>query len=146
MKYCVDIEIDLPRDRVVELFDDEENVFKWMEGIESWDQLSGSQGETGAKSEITFKLKNREMVLLETITENNLPDNMKMTYEAKGVFNIANNRFEVIAEGRTRYTSEQDFQMKGLMRLVSFFMPNAFKKQTLKNLNDFKMFAEGEPK
>jgi uncharacterized membrane protein len=143
MKYSVNVEINLPIDLVVELFDDDENVFKWMNGIESWDQLSGLPGKTNAKSKIRLKVKNRELVLLETILENNLPRNMKMSYETDGVLNIANNRFESINENRTKFISEQEFQMKGKMKIIAFLMARAFKKHTRKNLNDFKTFAEG---
>ena len=34
-EYTVEIEIALPRDRVIELFDNPENLFKWQTGLQS---------------------------------------------------------------------------------------------------------------
>ena len=48
--YTVAIEIDLPRDRVIELFDNPDNLFKWQTGLQSFDHLSGEPGQPGAKS------------------------------------------------------------------------------------------------
>jgi len=37
MKYSV--EIDLPRDRVIELFDDADNMVKWQSGLQSFEHM-----------------------------------------------------------------------------------------------------------
>ena len=38
---------------------------------------------------------------------------------------------------------ENEFQFKGFMKLIGFFMPGAFEKQSFKYMKDFKAFAEG---
>ena len=55
MKYTVEIEIDLPRERVIELFDSTENCFKWQKGLLSFDHLSGEPGQPGAKSKLVLR-------------------------------------------------------------------------------------------
>ena len=44
MHYSVDIEIDLPRDRVIELFDSTENLYKWQRGLQSFEHIEGEPG------------------------------------------------------------------------------------------------------
>ena len=44
MKYTCEITIDLPRERVVEIFDDSEKLPKWMPGLKRFEHLSGDPG------------------------------------------------------------------------------------------------------
>lgn len=142
MKYTVDIEINLPVDKVVELFDDPENMDKWMEGLQSFEHIRGEPGQVGAKSLLKFKMGRREMEMVETIISRNLPDEFSGTYEANGVFNIVTNRFVALPNQRTKYISEQEFQFNGFMKIIGFLMPGLFKKQSMKYMRDFKEFAE----
>lgn len=145
MKYQVEIEINKPLDKVIELFDNEENAFKWMEGLESWDHISGTAGEAGAKSKMKFKMKKREIEMVETIEEKNLPEIMTMNYTTKGVFNRVENRFSAIGDDKTKYVTNQEFKFESFgMKVMAFLMPGAFKKQSQKFLNDFKKFAESQ--
>ena len=143
MKYTAEIEINLPIDRVIILFDNPGNLKKWMKGLESFEPVSGVPGQVGAKSKLRFRMNGRKMELLETITVRNLPAEFSGTYETKGVFNIVKNKFTDLGNGRTKYLSEQEFQFSGFMKLVGFLMPGSFKKQSVKYLEDFKAFAEG---
>lgn len=142
MKYTTEIEINRPIDRVVELFDDPNNMHKWMEGLQSFEHLSGDPGQPGAKSKLKFKMGKREIEMVETILTRNLPHEFSGTYEANGVHNIVRNKFQSLGSDRTKYISEQEFNFTGFMRLIAFLMPGAFKKQTAKMLNSFKAFAE----
>jgi carbon monoxide dehydrogenase subunit G len=144
MKYTNEIVINKPIEKVVELFDNPDNMSKWMEGLLSFEPLSGKPGQPGAKSRLKFKMGRREIEMIETITTRNLPDEFTGTYEAKGVFNIVKNRFIKISDDRTKYLSEQDFQFKGLMKLMGIIMPGAFKKQSMKYLTNFKNFVENQ--
>ncbi len=142
MKYTIEIEIDKPIARIVELFDSVDNLYKWMEGLQSFEAISGKQGEVGAKAKLKFLIGKRKMEMIETITVKNLPHEFSGTYEANGVFNIVKNKFVALPNNRTKYISEQEFQFKGIMKLIAFMMPGAFRKQSMKYLNDFKTFAE----
>jgi len=144
MKYTVDIEINKPVDEVIKLFDNPDNMKEWMEGLVNFEPISGTPGQPGAKSRLKFKMGKREIEMIETVTVRNLPDEFTGTYEAKGVFNIVKNRFEELPDNRTKYITEQEFHFKGFMKLIGFFMPGAFKKQSLKYLKDFKTFAENQ--
>lgn len=143
MKYTVEIEINKPIDKVIELFDNVDNMGKWMEGLQSFEPISGTPGQVGAKSKLRFKMGKREIEMIETITVRNLPEEFSGTYEVDNVFNIVKNKFVKISEERTKYISENEFQFKGIfMKIIAFLMPGAFKKQSLHYLNAFKKFAE----
>lgn len=144
MKYAVDIEINLPRERVIELFDNADNMSKWMEGLQSFEHLSGEPGQVGAKSKLVFKMGKRDIEMVETVTVRNLPEEFSGTYDANGVHNIVTNKFFVLPNGHTKYLTEQEFQFKGFMKIIGFLFPGAFKKQSLKYLVDFKRYAENE--
>ena len=141
MKYTTEIEIKLPRKRVIELFDDPDNLSKWQEGFVSFEPISGKAGEEGSRAKLKYKMGKREIEMIETITRRELPDIFNGTYEAKGVFNIIENQF-VDNGDKTTWVSVNEFQFKGFMKLFAIFMPGAFKKQTLKYMQDFKKFAE----
>ena len=142
MKFSVAVEIDKPLDDVIRLFDDPDNLYKWMEGLESFEHLDGVPGQVGARSRLRFKMGKREFEMIETITERDLPFSFAGTYDADGVVNVVRNKFEPLGDDRTLYTSENEFQFRGFMKLVALIMPGAFRKQSMKYLQDFKRFAE----
>ncbi|MGD9590312.1 MAG: SRPBCC family protein [Pyrinomonadaceae bacterium] len=142
MKYTVEVEIEKPVDEVIALFDNVDNMYKWMDGLKSFEHLEGTPGEVGAKSRLKFDMNGRKIEMIETITAKDLPREFTGTYEADGVFNVVSNHFEAIGDSRTRYRSDNEFQFKGFMKIIAFFMPGAFKKQSMKYLEDFKKFAE----
>ena len=142
MKYTSEIEINKPVDKVVELFDNHENMYKWMEGLQSFEHISGKPGQVGAKSRLKFKMGKREMEMIETITVRNLPDEFSGIYEAKGSYNSVKNRFIALPGNKTKYINEQEFKFNGAMKMIAFLMPGAFKKQSMKYLVAFKSFVE----
>lgn len=144
MKYTTKIEIKQPIDKVVSLFDNPANMSKWMKGLQSFELLSGTQGQPGAKAKLKFKMGKREIEMIETITVRKLPDEFSGTYEAKGVFNSVKNKFYSLSDNTTKYITENEFEFRGFMKIIAFFMPNAFKKQTLKTLTDFNTFVENQ--
>lgn len=147
MKYTAEVTINLPREQVVELFDNPDNMSKWMEGLESFTHISGEPGQPGAKSNLVFQIGKRRMEMVETITENQLPEYMAGTYESGKTLNIQKVIFQEINENTTKYIAENEFKMGSfMMRMMGVLMPGAFKKQTLKYMESFKRFAEAEAK
>ncbi len=144
MKYTTTVEINLPINRVIELFDNADNLKKWQPELISFEHLSGTPGQVGAKSKMLYKMNKREVEMIETITERDLPNKFAGTYEAKGVLNTISNKFEEISPTQTRWIADNDFECKGFMKIMAAVMPGAFKKQTQKYLNQFKQFAETE--
>lgn len=141
MKYTCEIIIQKPRQEVITHFDSIENLYKWMEGLEKFEVLSGDAGEVGAQSRLTFQLGKRKLEMVETITEKNLPDTFSGNYVANGVVNHIKNEF--IDQGEsTLYRTYQEFELSGVMKLFGWFFPSMFKKQSMKHLEAFKKFAE----
>lgn len=144
MDYTTIIDIDLPIQKVIELFDNSDNMKKWQPQLVSFEHMSGDPGKSGAKSKLKYKMGKREIEMIETITVNNLPDEFSGTYEAKGVTNFIQNRFIKIDENKTQWIAENTFKFSGFMAIMSKFMSGAFKKQTQKYCQQFKEFAEAE--
>lgn len=142
MKYTCEILIDLPREKVIELFDNPDNLGKWQPELQSFEHISGEPGEVGAKSRLLYKMGKRNVEMIETIHVRDLPDQFDGSYEANGVYNIVKNRFEVVDENTTRWITEQEFQFRGMMKLMAWLMPGMFKKQSMLYLRRFKEFAE----
>ena len=143
MKYTTEITIDLPRKEFIKKLDNPENMKHWQRGLVGYKQLSGTPGDEGAKMELQYKMGKRELVMVETIIKRNLPYEFHTTYDTKGVHNIQKNYFNDIDEHSTKWISESEFQFSGfMMKVMGFLMPGAFKKQSLKYLQDFKAFAE----
>jgi len=143
MKYTTELMIDLPRDRVAELFDDPDNLAKWQVGLQSMETIEGEPGDDGAKSRLVYDENGRSVEMVETIIRRAMPEEFSAIYEAKNVRNVNVNRFYETEDGRTRWVQENEFKLRGLMVLMGIFMPGAFSKQTLKDMNRFKEFAEG---
>ena len=80
MKYTVETEINLPIARVVELFDDPENLKHWQPGLLSFEPISGTPGQPGAKSKLKYKMGKRDIEMVETISVRNFPDEFSGTY------------------------------------------------------------------
>ena len=142
MKYSVEVTIDLPRSRVIELFDSAENLVKWQSGLVQFEPVSGEPGQPGAVSRLVYDERGRRVEMTETITVRNLPDEFSGIYEAKGVRNWVSNRFYEENSDRTRWVLETEFKFSGLMAIMSLFMRGSFVKQTLDDMNRFKAFAE----
>jgi hypothetical protein len=144
MKYTTKIDIRQPLSKVIDLFDSTENMYKWQTGLVSFEHISGKPGEEGSRSRLNYNMGKREVEMIETITKRNFPDEFSGTYEAKGVWNHQQHFFEAVDDQTTRWTSVSEFRCSGFMKLMCWLMPGAFRKQTLKMMNQFKTFAEAE--
>ena len=65
MKYTREVVIDLPRERVIELFDDADNLTKWQEGLQAFEHVSGEPGQPGAKSRLVYDYRGRRFEMTE---------------------------------------------------------------------------------
>jgi len=80
--------------------------------------------------------------MIETIVSRKFPDEFSAIYEAKGVWNLNKNFFKESGPGKTIWTMETEFKFSGFMKLFGIFMKGAFPKETMKQMNSFKKFAE----
>ena len=145
MKYSTEVTINKNINRVVELFDDPNNLGKWQPGFVSFEHFEGTFGEPGSKSKLKYKMGKREVEMIETLISRNLPHEFTGTYEMKGATNYISNRFEKIDENVTRLVSVSEFKFSALfMKLFALISPGSFKKQSQIYLDNFKKFVEEE--
>ena len=88
MRYEMELEVDVPRERLVELFLDQDNLMKWQPDLLSVEVLSGEPGEVGTKTMQVNRQGKRTLDIIETITVMNPPEEFCATYEAGPVWNL----------------------------------------------------------
>lgn len=143
MQYKLEIEIEAPRDKVVNKMEDPANMQHWQRGFQSMEHLSGEPGQEGATSRLVYQVGNRQIEMIETITRRDLPTHFCATYETGGVWNEVRNTFTPTNDGSTLWISEVEFRFSSLMmRIMGWLMPGTFKKQSLQYMQDFKAFVE----
>lgn len=146
MKFTCSVDIDLPRQRVVELLDNPENMKHWQDGLISYEFIEGEPGKVGSKMKMRYSNGKREFDLIETITISDFPREFAGTYEATMMKNTMSNLFFERGENRTTWEAHIHYTwFKGFMiKLFVWLSPGTFKKQTQKWLDQFKAFAEAQ--
>lgn len=142
MRYTVSNTINKPLEEVIEKFTDPDGVKHWMEGFQKMEAISGTPGAVGAKTYFYFIHRKKEMKLLETILEQNLPRQIKFSYDSSMGYNEVEMVFEKLTENSVTQTNNSYFELKGFMKMMSFLMKGMFKKQSLKFMTAFKNYAE----
>lgn len=132
----------LPRDQVVELFMDPENMASWQNSLVSYKHLEGVAGQNGAKTRFTHKFGRRNVEMIETIEVNGLPAFLSVIYEAKTAWNRVTYRFSEEGPAATRWAMDCEFRCRGMLRLAAFLMPGMFRRSTERDMQRFKSFAE----
>lgn len=143
MKFSCQVDINLSRNEVVQLFDNPENMKYWQDGFVSFEPLSGNKGEVGSTANITYDNKGRKMELLETLTTYDLPRELTGTYEHKMMDNTMQNLFEELEPEKTRWVANIHYtRMAFIMKVMGWIKPTMFKNQVQKWMDQFKIFAE----
>ncbi|MCB9240510.1 MAG: SRPBCC family protein [Flavobacteriales bacterium] len=141
MQYTLEITLDLPKGKVINLFDNPHNLKHWQPGFQELLPIEGKPGEVGAKSRLTYINGNKRIELIETIIQRDLPHSFCASYETNGVLNRIDNQFHEV-NGRTTWIAHNEFRFSGIMKLFAWSMTGIFKKQSLQFMQNFKRFAE----
>jgi hypothetical protein len=144
MKYKGAIDINRPRNKVVELFADPANLKEYQDGFIKKELISGDEGKDGAVSKLYYKYGKRDMELTETITANRLPDSFESYYHHTHMDNTMKCRFVPLDDNRTRYEYEFEYtRINWIMpKLMAILFPGMYRKQGEKWMKQFKEFAE----
>ncbi len=144
MKYRGSVDINKPREEVVNLFADPINLKEYQDGFVKKELVSGKQGEDGAVSKMYYTYGKRDMVLTETITANRLPDSFESHYHHMHMDNTMKCHFIALNDKQTRYEYEFDYtRINWLMpKLMALIFPGMYRKQVEKWMKQFKEFAE----
>lgn len=145
MKFSYTLEINAPRQKVVDLFQNEDNLKYWQDGFDRIEQVSGTPREVGAKKNMFYNQGGRKMKLLETVISSNLPDEFIGFYQHIHMENTMTSRFSEIKDGAaTLYEAEIEYTKfnKFGIKIMAYLFPSMFKKQGKKWFDQFKAFAE----
>ena len=145
MEYTTSITINRSREDVFALMEDPANMPLWQEGFVSFTPTSPDPQAIGATADIVFLIGKKEVQMVETVVERDPPRLFTATYETNGVWNLNKNIFTEIAPDQTEWRMEAEFKCTGFLRILAFFMPGMFKKQSAKMMSDFKAMAESKP-
>ncbi len=142
MNYDLSIDIALPREEVMRLFDDTSKLDQWQPGLRGFKLISGESRQVGAVTKLIYQIGGRHIEMVETVTHQNLPDEFFCTYKTKGIYNEIENYFSAVDANTTRWKSKNVFRLSGFMWLFTPIMKGPFRKQSLQYMEMFKAFAE----
>jgi hypothetical protein len=142
MKFHIEIIVDISLDKLIELFENPDNLKKWQPNVISFEHLSGTIGQKGAVSRIHYNMLVKKIVMKETILKRNLPEEFVLLYESDGVSNTVTNNFKQLADGKTRWIMQNNFKFAGIMKYAAMALKGVFRKQTEQTMERFKKFAE----
>lgn len=146
MRYRLELDIDVPRERVLELFLDLEVLGRWQPDLVSVETVGEVPPRTiGAQTRQVHRVGGRPVDIVETITVHDHPERFAATYEADKVWNLVDNRFADVEGRATHWTLDSECRVSGIvMKLMTLVMPGMFRRQTWGMMNRFKEFAERE--
>ena len=144
MKFQGSIKINQSREKVVQLFSDNQKLKDWQEGLQSKKLISGEEGQKGAISMMYYENGKHKMELRETILKNNLPLTFEAFYHHKHMDNTMKCWFTEIEDGKTLYKTEVEYtRINWIMpKLMAILFPSMYRKQAQKWMDNFKALAE----
>ena len=112
MKYQAEIEIDLPREKVIDLYTNKSLLPQWHPSIQEMKLVSGKAGEANAKYKICMMMDGQIIEFESTITKNELPDECWSQSIKKNDFTLHKKmRFEELGPSKTKIIEEYDMYL-----------------------------------
>ncbi|MEO5888401.1 MAG: SRPBCC family protein, partial [Anaerolineales bacterium] len=116
---------------------------KWQPTLIKFEPVSGTPGQSGAVSKLTYEEGGREFTLIEKITLRDEPNSFDGVYENNFTDNIVRNKFIEQGEHQTLWVMETEFRFKTLiMNIMGPLMKKNFVARTQKDMERFKEMAE----
>lgn len=141
MKSVVELEIQAPRDHVAELFADPANNPKWMHDLDRCEPISGSPGTPGS----TYRMvpKKGDMVFVATVLSRDLPEEVRLQLDGKGMVVSVTDRFRTTGPGVTTMLSVEEFRFRRMFgRVFGIVAQRSIRKAHRTHMECFKDFAE----
>ena len=143
MKFKLELTLNKPVIEVWKAFDNPNNMSKLQPSLTKFELLSGTQGQPGAVSKLTYEEGGREFSLTEKITHREEPHRLDGIYENEFTDNPLRNTFIARGESETLWAIETEFKFKTLvMRMLGPLMKKNFMNRTQKDMERFKEFVE----
>ena len=145
MKFTLELPIHKPRVEVWKAFDNPENMKTWQPSLTTIDRISGTQGQPGAVSRLTYEENGRQFALIEKVTYREEPQRLDGVYENDFADNIVRNTFLEQGKDRTLWAVETEYKFKTmLMRILGPVMKKNFIARTQKDMERFKEMVESQ--
>ena len=143
MKYKLELTIDKSLVEVWKAFDSSENLKKWQPTLKTVEHVSGTPGQSGAESTLTYEENEREFALTERIIIREEPSRFDAVYKNKFTDNINKNNFIEQSQNQTLWVLESEYKFKTTaMKFVGVLKKKNFVARTKKDMERFKEFAE----
>ena len=144
MKFKLELTIHKPRADVWKAFDNTENMKKWQPTLIKFEPVSGTPGQPGAVSTLTYEENGREFALTEKIIFRDEPNRFDGVYENEFANNPVMNTFIEQGPNETLWILETTYSFKTLaMKIAGPLMKKNFIRRTQKDMDRFKEMAEG---
>ena len=144
MKFKAEVEIEKPMDELIVLIQNPENTLKWLDGLRSVKHISGEERQAGAISKVVFDSPAGRLHITETVVSNELPDEYIMRYEGPGYTSYSNYTFQKLSDGSTRFTMQQQVELKGALKLAAGLVKGKMSRQLAHSAESFRRFAESQ--
>jgi hypothetical protein len=143
MKFALELPLQKSRDAVWKTFDNPENTKIWQPSLVNFKTISGTQGQPGAVSKLTYDEGKREFSLIEKVTHRTEPDRFDIIYENEFADNSVKNTFVIVTDNETLWRMEVEFKFKTLiMKLAGPIMKTNYILRTERDMQRFKEFLE----
>ncbi len=145
MKFKLELPIHKSRTEVWRAFDDPENMKIWQPSLIRFEPVSGTPGQPGAVSKLTYRENEREFTLLETITQRHEPDLFHGVYDNQFAENSIQNEFIDQGDGQTLWVMETKYTFKTLiMKILGPLLKKNYVARTQKDMERFKEMVESQ--
>jgi uncharacterized protein YndB with AHSA1/START domain len=145
MKFTLELPIKRSRAEVWKAFDNPENMKQWQTSLISFATISGTQGQPGAVSKLTYKEREREFSLIERVIYREEPHRLDGVYENEFADNTVENTFIEQDKDNTLWRVETEFKFKTLfMRILGIVLKKNFVLRTKRQMERFKEWVENQ--
>jgi hypothetical protein len=141
MKSTVQLDINVPQQRLATLFADPTLNTRWMDDVERYEPISGQPGAPG--SQYRLVPKKGDMVFVATVISNDLPNESRLHLDASNFTVSVTAKYVALSPGKSRLVSEEVFTFKSLIgKITGFFARSAIHDAHRRHMEAFKRFAE----
>jgi len=143
MKFKLELILNKPRAEVWQTFTNPQNMIKWQTSLTKSELISGTQGQPGAVTKLTYEEGAREFLLIEKITTRDEPNQYDVVYENEFTDNPMRHSFKEQGDNETLWIVEAEFKFKTFaMKLLGPLLKKNFARRTQKDMERFKEFLE----
>ncbi|GAA1391477.1 SRPBCC family protein [Luteococcus peritonei] len=148
MHYSCQVDIAVPRARVVELMTDPERAHEWQPGLERYESVEGERGRPGSVSRLVFAGAPGEGTMTEQV--HHLDEgSYEVTYLLGPVRNVNRNEFtqieagDALPQGGTRWLADHVFHLPpGMLEQMGGQGEQAFRANTQRAMETFRTWCE----